>query len=106
MSVPAGTFESTMIASVDRLTHLLELALAPELDARRAELRSDPIDAAIFDNTASDWIAAADLQQKVNASVGVKPRTLQLHLSKLIDSGLVEHRGGKRYAEYHSSGLI
>jgi DNA-binding transcriptional ArsR family regulator len=91
-----------LLARLDRLTLLLELALAPQIEARRTELRADPIDAAIFDHTANAWVPASKLRQKVKA----KPRTLQSHLAKLIEAGLVEHRGGKRYAEYRSAGLI
>jgi hypothetical protein len=95
-----------MLERLDRVIGILELALGPQLDSRREELRVDPVDSAVFDCTASGWIPSADLQKKVNEKVVVKPRTLQNHLARLIEAGLVEHRGGKRYAEYRSSGLI
>lgn len=100
------TVEGTLLERLDRLTLLLELALAPQLKARRAELREDPVDAAIFDATASEWIAAADLQKKVAATAKAKPRTIQRRLSALIETGLVVHKGGTRYAKYRSAGLI
>lgn len=101
-----GKSVEPLLERFDRVIEILEVALSPQLDARRQELRADPVDAAIFDCTAGDWIAAAELQKKANDKVTVKPRTLQKHLAKLIEAGLVEHRGGKRYAEYRSSGLI
>lgn len=94
-----------LLDRIDRLTELLELALSPQLDARRNQLRADSVDAAIFDATAGDWIAA-EVQRRVKKATGVEKRALQSHLSKLIAAGHVEHRGGRRYAEYRSSGLI
>ncbi len=105
MSETAETVDP-LLGRIDRLTELLELALSPQLEARRSQLRADPVDTAIFDATAGDWIAATELQRRVKKATGVEKRALQSHLSKLIAAGHVEHRGGRRYAEYRSSGLI
>ncbi len=102
----ASATADPLLSRIDHLTELLELALAPQLEARRAELRADALDAAVFDATAGSWVAAAELQRKVKKATGAEPRTLQKHLARLVDQGHVEHRGGRRYAEYRSSGLI
>lgn len=105
MSETAETVDP-LLDRIDRLTEMLELALSPQLEARRSQLRANSVDATIFDATAGDWIAAAELQRRVKKATGAEKRTLQSHLSKLIAAGHVEHRGGRRYAEYRSSGLI
>jgi hypothetical protein len=95
-----------LLARLDRLTAMLELALAPQLDAARERLRSDPLDAAIFDATAEGWIPAAELQRVLIAKTGAKKRTVQTHLGELVTAGHLEQRGGRRFSEYRSSGLI
>jgi DNA-binding MarR family transcriptional regulator len=106
MTNEAATTDPALLERLDRLTQILELSLAPQLDTARAELRADEVDAAIFDCTAGGWKAAADLQREVGKATKTKTRAIQEHLSRLIERGLIQKRGSIRDAEYRSSGLI
>jgi DNA-binding transcriptional ArsR family regulator len=98
--------KDALFERLDRLTEILELALSPQLDAARSKLRADSLDAAIFDATAGEWVPAGDLQRKVAAATGAKKRTLQEHLSGLVDAGYLQKDGAGPSVRYRSSGLI
>jgi hypothetical protein len=106
MTAPTQTIEAALLDRVDRLTLLLELALAPQLDARRSELRADPVDAAILDAATADWQPASRLQAAVAKATGKKKRAIQEHISDLLDRGVLRSQGGGPTTEYRSSGVI
>jgi hypothetical protein len=106
MTEPASSQHAELIDRVDRLTQILEVALAPQIEAGRALLRPNEVDAAIFDHTAGTWIATANLQKRVTKATGAKTRSIQNHLSSLVERGFVRKRGGGRSIEFRSVGVI
>jgi len=106
MNATPTTEVDPLLERIDRLTAMLELALAPQLEVARERLRTDPLDAAIFDATADGWVSAGDLQRVLTATTGAKKRTIQAHLAELVAAGHLKQRGGRRFSEYRSSGLI
>jgi DNA-binding transcriptional ArsR family regulator len=98
--------EDFVLERLDRIAEVLELALSPQLEGARSRLRADSLDAAIFDHTAGRWVPAGELQHKVAAATGAKKRTLQEHLSALVENGFLKKDGAGPSVRYRSSGLI
>lgn len=106
MTSEAQSPESELLSRLDRITQVLELALAPQLDAGRDHLRADSLTASIFDLTAGKWVASGDLQRRLAKASGKAESTVRARLTELGERGLLERRGEARSREYRSSGLI
>jgi hypothetical protein len=100
------TVNNPVVQRLDRLTTLLELALAPQLEEARQKIRSDGLDAAIFDAAAGGWTPASQLRQAVAAATGRKQRAIQIHVGDLVDKGFLLKRGGGNHVEYFTSEVI
>lgn len=97
--------EQPLLERLDRLTRLLELALAPQIEAGRAAVRADHIDAAILDNAAGDWKPAAMLQQAVSKKTGKKTRAIQDHIGDLVERGFLQRKNAGPKTEYRALGV-
>jgi hypothetical protein len=95
-----------LLERLDRLTAILELALAPQLAEGRAAVRADEIDAAILDAASVDWTPAADLQKAVATKTGKKERAIQGHVGDLVDQGFLQKDGGGPKVRYRTNGVI
>jgi hypothetical protein len=103
---PAGHGGGPLLDRIDHLTRVLELALAPQLEAARASLRRDPIDAAILDAAAGGWKSPGKLQQQVEKRSGKKKRTVQDRIASLTDRGFLEKQGGGPTTEYRTNPVV
>jgi hypothetical protein len=95
-----------LLQRLDRLTAILELALAPQLAEGRAAVRADEIDAAILDAASVEWTRAGDLQKAVATKTGKKERAIQGHVGDLVDRGLLMKDGGGPKVRYRTNGVI
>jgi hypothetical protein len=101
---PTGT-EGPLLERLDRLTGLLELALAPQIEAGRKAVRADQVDAAILDNAAGDWKPAAKLQQAVSKKTGKKTRAIQDHIGNLVERGFLQRKNAGSKTVYRATGV-
>lgn len=76
------------------------------MDAARASLREDPINAVILDAAAGGWKAAGKLQQQVEKRSGKKKRTVQDRIAALTDRGFLEKQGGGPTTEYRTNPVV
>jgi hypothetical protein len=105
-SEPTAEFDP-LLERLDRLTAILELALAPQLAEGRAAVRADEVDAAILDAAASaDWTPAANLQNAVATKTGKKERAIQGHVGALVARGFLLKDGGGTKVRYRTNGVI
>jgi predicted HTH transcriptional regulator len=100
------TGSEALVERLDHLTQMLELALAPQLDAARASIREDPINAVILDAAAGDWRSASKLQQQVEKHSGKKKRTVQDRIANLTHRGFLEKQGGGTTTEYRTNQVV
>jgi hypothetical protein len=91
---------------LDHLIQVLELALSPQLEAARASLREDPINAVILDAAGGGWKAAGKLQQQVEKRSGKKKRTVQDRIAALTEGGFLEKQGGGPTTEYRTNPVV
>jgi len=92
---------------LDHLIQVLELALSPQLEAARASLREDPINAVILDAAGGGgWKAAGKLQQQVEKRSGKKKRTVQDRIAALTERGFLEKQGGGPTTEYRTNPVV
>ena len=95
-----------LLKRVDHLTRVIEVALAPQIEATRVALRKDPVDAAIIDAAAGEWRPAGKLQQQVEKLSGKRKRTVQDRIAHLTDRGYLEKQGGGPTTEYRTNPVI
>ncbi|MFL5833452.1 MAG: hypothetical protein ACJ76B_05690 [Solirubrobacterales bacterium] len=95
-----------LLKRVDYLTRVIEVALAPQIEATRVALRKDPVDAAIIDAAAGAWRPAGKLQQQVEKLSGKGKRTVQDRIAHLTDRGYLEKQGGGPTTEYRTNPVI
>jgi hypothetical protein len=105
MSTEVAVSEAPLLERLDRLTGLLELALAPQIEAGRAAVRADEIDAAILDNASGAWKPAGKLQEAVAKKTGKKTRAIQDHIGDLVERGLVQKKSAGPKTEYRATGV-
>lgn len=98
--------DNDVIARLDYIATILQVALAPQLDAGRTHLRSDTLTAAIFDQTAAKWVGSGELQRRLAKESGKTERTVRTRLGELADRGLIAQRGEGTKREYKSAGLV
>jgi hypothetical protein len=106
MSPSAERGGDEVLARLDYIAQILQVALAPQLDAGREHLRSDPLTAAIFDQTAGDWMPSGALQRSLAEATGKVERTVRTRLGELAERGLISQRGEGHSRSYRSAGLV
>jgi hypothetical protein len=98
--------ETAITDRLDYIAQIFQVALASQLDAGREHLRSDPITAAIFDQTSGKWTPSGELQRRLAKSTEKAESTIRARLTELAERGLIQQRGEARNREYRSSGLV
>ncbi|KAB1661926.1 hypothetical protein F8O07_08605 [Pseudoclavibacter sp. CFCC 13796] len=98
-------YEQEMLDKMDLLLGAVQLAYAEEIKTARADLRSDPVIAAILD-TCEDWTASATvINEAVRVSESGK-RTVQRRIADLIGKRALMSRGAGASMSYKSTGLL
>lgn len=94
-----------VVERLDLILGTLQLAFeAPITDARN-RYRSDPIVAAILDET-DDWVSSGELQQRVAKATSKSTRTVRERLRELADKRVLFVRGPGNQPEYRKSGIL
>lgn len=100
------TDSEALLERLDYLTRVIEVALAPQIEATRLALREDSVDAAIIDAAAGAWKSAGKLQQQVEKRSGKRKRTVQDRIAHLTDRGYLEKQGAGPSTEYRTNPVI
>jgi hypothetical protein len=80
--------EGPLLERLDRLTGLLELALAPQIEAGRKAVRADQ-----------------KLQQAVSKKTGKKTRAIQDHIGNLVERGFLQRKNAGSKTVYRATGV-
>jgi hypothetical protein len=91
---------------LDRIIAILELAHRDQIEAAKRQIREDPINAAILEATAEDWVRSGDLQRDVARAEKTSPRTVRSRLEALVRHQAIAQRGAGTATEYRASGLL
>jgi hypothetical protein len=95
-----------VVERLDLLIATVRLAWREQLEAERARIREDKLDAALLDATASGWVRSGDLQRKVVKSQNVTERAVRKHLAGLLEQGLLRAQGDGKLREYWATGAV
>lgn len=106
MSEQPQPSSEALLERLDHLIRVIEVALAPQIEATRLALGEDPVDAAIIDAAAGGWKPAGKLQQQVEKRSGKRKRTVQDRIAHLTDRGYLEKQGGGPSTEYRTNPVI
>ena len=107
---PADQAEPTVADAVmerlDLMLAVLQLAHHDAITRAAVELRSDPVNAAILDVCAEEWVAAAQLKAKVRERTAASDSTLKARLALLVARRAIQRRGATHTTAYRALGLI
>lgn len=97
--------DDDVVARLDRITAILQLAHRDEIERARTQIRSDKVNAAILDASAK-WIGSGAMQAKVAKKTKASTRTVRDRIADLLATGVLDKRGGGPTTEYRTNGLI
>jgi hypothetical protein len=98
--------DEEVVDLLDRIATLLAIGFAEQIDLARAELRADPVSAAVLDAVRDDWVGSGDIKRAVSQSAKVSEKTVQRSLAALVARGAVRIRGQGPTVSYRSAGVL
>lgn len=99
-------FQEAVLERFDSLIALLTLAHGHAIKQTRDELRSDPLNAAVLDASADDWVQAGALIETVKAQTGRSSATIRRRIAELAASNALRSRGATSNRAYRSRGIV
>lgn len=98
--------DDEVLERLDRIVTLLEVGFADQIDKARAEVRTDPVAAAILDAVSDGWVGSGDIKRSVSKSAKVSEKTVQRALAALHERGALRVRGTGPTTNYRSAGVL
>ncbi|HZO30593.1 MAG TPA: hypothetical protein VFH48_31870 [Chloroflexota bacterium] len=95
-----------LVARLDTIIAILQLALKDKLDTARQELLADSVAAAILEQTSADWVESGVLQSQVAAATKQSDRTVRRRIASLLSQHALVQSGTGPRVRYRSTGLI
>lgn len=100
------TADDEVLERLDRIATLLEVGFADQIEKVRAEVRADPVAAAVLDTVSDSWVGSGDIKRSVSKSAKVSEKTVQRALAALHDRGALQARGTGPTTSYRSAGFL
>lgn len=98
--------DDEVLERLDRIATLLEVGFSEQIERVRADVRKDPVAAAVLDAVSDGWKASGDIKRVVSTSAKVSEKTVQRALAALHDRGAVQARGTGPTTSYRSAGVL
>lgn len=95
-----------VVERLDLMLAVLQLAHQDAIDGAAQRLRADPVNAAILDACADQWVPAGALTEAVMAAAGAKDRTVQGRIAALVTKHAIQRKRSGSHVEYISLGLV
>lgn len=99
------TDHAEVVERLDRIAALLTIAFSAQIDDARHRIRANPVAAALLDS-ASDWVPAGELQERVAKAANKSTRTVRTEIAELLRLGAIRAQGPSNALRYMSTGLI
>lgn len=100
------TQDDAVLERLDRIATLLEVAFSDQIERVRAELRSDPVSAAVLELVHESWVPSGEIKRAVSKSAKVSEKTVQRSLATLVARGAIRGRGTGANLSYRSAGVL
>ena len=100
------TDDDAVLERLDLMVATLKLAFSDEIAAKRDQVRSEPVSAAILDEATEKLVTSGELKTKVAAATNVNARTVQRRLQDLVALGALRQNGAGTATAYRSTGLL
>jgi hypothetical protein len=91
---------------LDRIAAILQMAFREPLAAARAEIRRDPVNQALLERAADDWVASGELKKHIVQATGQSEATVKRRIAILIAEGALAADGTGTSIRYRSTGLL
>lgn len=99
-------YQEAVLERLDSLMALLTLAHGEAIGKTREMLRSDPLNAALLDACAEDWVQAGVLIGAVKTQTGRSAATVRRRIAELAASNALRSRGATSNRAYRSRGIV
>src|SRR5438445_11261539 len=97
--------DDQVVARLDTLIAILQLAFKDRIDEARKEVLADPVAAALLD-TAADWTDAGTLQDRVSRATNQSKRTVQRRIAELLSQRFLDQSGSGPTVRYRNTRLV
>jgi hypothetical protein len=97
--------DEDIIKRLDTMISILRLAHDDAITRARKNILGDPVNAALLDAAASDFVGSGDLKKIAIAATKASEKTVQRRILELVGIGALEVRPTGT-AAYRSTGLI
>jgi hypothetical protein len=94
-----------VLERLDKITAILSLAFAAEIDSAKRRIRANPVAAELLE-AAENWTPAGALQEHVAKATGKSTRTVRSEIAQLMSIGAMASQGLQNAVQYKSTGLI
>jgi hypothetical protein len=98
--------DSDVVDRLDLMLAVLQLAHHDAIERAGERIRQDPVNAAILDACADNWVAAGKLTKTVASEVGMSDRRVRDRITTLTTRRALKRRGAGPAVEYRSMGLV
>ena len=95
-----------VLRRLDHMIAILQLAHRDAIERAKEEVRSNPVNARILEETADGWVKSGLVQERVAASAKTSTRTVRGRLQELTAQQALEKRGSGTATEFRSTGLL
>lgn len=104
--MPSDNDQSEVLAKLDTIIAIMQLAFKTNIDSARSEIMADPVSASILANTAGGWVEAGVLRTQVAEETKKSARTIQMRVASLLSQRVLEQSGAGPKTRYRSTGLL
>jgi hypothetical protein len=98
--------ESVVVERLDSILAVLQLAHHDAIERAAESIRQDPVNTAILEACADDWVAAGKLSKQVSSEVSISERRVRDRFAALTARRVLRRRGSGSVVEYRSTGLV
>lgn len=91
---------------LDRIVAILQLAFREPLTEAREAIRRDPVNSALLDHAADDWVAAGELKKRAMEVTKQSKATVERRIASLVGAGGLTTEGAGPSVKYRSTGLL
>jgi hypothetical protein len=95
-----------ILERLDLMLAVLQLAHQDAIERAGEHIRKDPVNAAILEACADEWIAAGKLTKEVSGRVKMSDRRVRDRIAALTTRRAIQRRGAGPAVEYRSMGLV
>lgn len=98
--------DAEVLERLDLMLAVLQLAHHDAIDRAAEDIRRDPVNVAILEACADDWVPAGKLGKQVAAQVKMSDRRVRDRVATLTTRRVIQKQGAGSSVKYRSAGIV